>query len=82
MDIVDLLFRMLSKSPDQILQGPEGELKVKAVHEQLQRQAFWQSSFVGAEYDEAESSGNVAAESVNSSVLPFCVLQFNGLCRT
>ncbi|GLJ27699.1 hypothetical protein SUGI_0543720 [Cryptomeria japonica] len=65
---------MFSKSPDQI----DRELKANAVHEQLRRQAFWQSAFVDAGYDEAESSDNVTPGSINSSVLPFVESQFDG----
>ena len=86
MEIVDLLsdeelFKS-SKSPDQILQGAEGGMKAKAVHEQLRRQTFLQSSSVSAGYEEAESSGNATPVSINTSVLPFLVSQFNGLSRT
>ena len=46
--------RMFNISPDQIWQGPEGGLKEKAVHEQLRRQAPWQSFFVDiAGYEKA-----------------------------
>lgn len=73
---------MFSKSPDQIWQGPEGGLKLNAVHEQLRRQPFSQSFFMDAGYEEAKSSGKVTPRSMNPSVLPFIASHLNGLFRT